>query len=127
MEDIFSYSIVRSYTKPYGYEHIFDAADFARAVYSITKQRPRPRVGYQWGYIHKYCFHTCEVNWLDPEPERDSSGYEEYIDDLHEIDRLVDFYTWDFTALLLQRSSIVVGWRRDTTNGMNGRLNGSTV
>lgn len=40
MEDALSYSIVRSYTKPYESEHIFDAADFARAVYSITKQRP---------------------------------------------------------------------------------------
>mmetsp|Transcript_33096 Transcript_33096/g.56361 ORF Transcript_33096/g.56361 Transcript_33096/m.56361 type:complete len:133 (+) Transcript_33096:166-564(+) len=37
-------------------------------------------------------FQPCEVNWLDSEPERDSSDYEEYIDDLHEIDRLVDFY-----------------------------------
>ena len=32
------------------------------------------------------------MNWLDSELERDSSDYEDYIDDLHEIDRLVDFY-----------------------------------
>ena len=42
--------------------------------------------------LNKHCIQPYEVNWLDSELERDSSDYEDYIDDLHEIDRLVDFY-----------------------------------
>lgn len=35
------------------------------------------RVGWRWtGGPYK----NCEVNWIDPEPESDSSGYEEYIE-----------------------------------------------
>ena len=45
------------------------------------------RVGYRWWTD----FEPCEVNWLDPEPDRQSSGYEEYIEDLGKIDN-VDFY-----------------------------------
>lgn len=28
---------------------------------------------------------SCEVNWLDPEPDRESSGYKAYIRELHSI------------------------------------------
>ena len=45
------------------------------------------RVGYRWWTD----FEPCEVNWLDPEPDRASSGYEKYIEYLRKIDG-VDFY-----------------------------------
>ena len=47
-----------------------------------------PRVGYRWETL---CDDPCEVNWLDPEPEIGSSGYEDYVADYHRI-RKADFY-----------------------------------
>ncbi len=46
------------------------------------------RVGYQW----KIGGGPCEVNWLDPEPQIGSSGYEKYIEELQEIQCHVQFY-----------------------------------
>jgi hypothetical protein len=50
-----------------------------------------PRIGYRW-QTRYHGGYPCEVNWLDPEPDRESSDYEEYIEDLQEIERDVDFY-----------------------------------
>jgi hypothetical protein len=47
------------------------------------------RVGYRWEDEYG---EPCEVNWLDPEPDRGSSDYEKYIEDLEKIDIGVDFY-----------------------------------
>jgi hypothetical protein len=47
------------------------------------------RTGYQWGTANGI---PCEVNWLDPQPDRESSGYEKYIEEWEEIDRQVKFY-----------------------------------
>eukprot|EP00984_Skeletonema_dohrnii_P010773 scaffold4233_cov142-Skeletonema_dohrnii-CCMP3373.AAC.16 len=109
--------------KGYEFQNISDAADVAKAVYSIKKQRPSllldewygrlsshspdwyddgferaplficlveagTRVGYQWESVHNQ---SCEVIWLDPEPEEESSGYEEYIEKLHDIESRVFF------------------------------------
>jgi hypothetical protein len=41
-----------------------------------------PRVGYRW---ETYAGNPCEVNWLDPEPAKESSDYEQYIEELQEI------------------------------------------
>ena len=42
------------------------------------------RLGYQWGLSPfvdgSSC--ECEVNWLDPEPDRESGDYEEYVEEL---------------------------------------------
>jgi hypothetical protein len=43
------------------------------------------RIGYQWrndGFFPQY----CEVNWLDPEPDKDSSDYAKYVEELQEIE-----------------------------------------
>jgi hypothetical protein len=45
------------------------------------------RVGYQWRTNHG---DPCEVNWLDPEPDKGSSDYSKYIQDLQELERKVD-------------------------------------
>ena len=47
------------------------------------------RVGYRWESGSEVIF-KCEVNWLDPEPDRESSDYEKYIEELHEIERELD-------------------------------------
>jgi hypothetical protein len=41
-----------------------------------------PRVGYRWETSDG---NLCEVNWLDPEPSKESSDYEQYIEELQEI------------------------------------------
>ena len=49
------------------------------------------RIGYRWSSIQdSRC--RCEVNWLDPEPDRESSNYEEYIAKLQEINNEVQLY-----------------------------------
>ena len=48
------------------------------------------RFGYRWA--GKYGNDSCEVNWLDPEPDSKSSDYDEYIEKLQSINSEVDFY-----------------------------------
>ncbi len=45
------------------------------------------RVGYQW---ETYNDIPCEVNWLDPEPDKERSDYGKYIEELQEIERDVN-------------------------------------
>jgi hypothetical protein len=47
------------------------------------------RIGYRW---ETNMDNACEVNWLDPEPDPESDGYEKYIEELEEINSKVDFY-----------------------------------
>jgi len=35
---------------------------------------------------------SCEINWLDPEPSRESDDYEAYIEDLQRVEQRIDFY-----------------------------------
>jgi hypothetical protein len=42
----------------------------------VTLKEAGSRIGYRWRT--KY-YNPCEVNWLDPEPDSESSEYEEYI------------------------------------------------
>ena len=56
-----------------------------------------PRIGYRWAshyHIHGcLCFiKPCEVNWLDPEPNRESIGYKEYKAEKRKLDRMVELY-----------------------------------
>jgi hypothetical protein len=46
------------------------------------------RVGYQWKT--SYNGDACEVNWLDPEPDKGSSDYSKYIQDFQDLERKVD-------------------------------------
>jgi hypothetical protein len=47
------------------------------------------RIGYRWETEYDI---PCEMNWLDPEPDRESSEYEEYIEKLQEIKHEVTIY-----------------------------------
>jgi len=62
-------------------------------IIDTTNQLPNPpiciffveagsRVGYQWESDNGY---PCEVNWLDPEPDRNSCDHEKYIAELRAI------------------------------------------
>eukprot|EP00985_Skeletonema_marinoi_P005929 scaffold2572_cov75-Skeletonema_marinoi.AAC.17 len=48
------------------------------------------RIGYRWESADSQ--HPCEVNWLDPEPDRESNDYEKYTEELHKIERQVNVY-----------------------------------
>jgi hypothetical protein len=48
-----------------------------------------PRIGYRWQNDGRS---SCEVNWLDPEPDSDSSGFGQYIEELQKINSKVNFY-----------------------------------
>jgi len=49
------------------------------------------RIGYRWGTDNGK---PCEVNWLDPEPDRESSVYDDakYIEELKQINRQVQAF-----------------------------------
>jgi hypothetical protein len=54
-----------------------------------------PRTGYQWE-SHNYTQDprsACEVNWLDPELDRESSDYGQYMDELQQIESRVDIFS----------------------------------
>ncbi len=40
-------------------------------------------MGYRWESKRGK---QCEVNWLDPEPDRESSEYSKYVEELREIE-----------------------------------------
>jgi hypothetical protein len=58
--------------------------------FDITLIEAGSRLGYRWETRHD-C-DPCEVNWLDPEPDRESRDYEKYIEGLQKIDRWLSFY-----------------------------------
>ena len=93
------------------YHHLFgklseDSPDWYESVegdplwhippFRICIVKAGSRIGYRWesdmmvraargiSNMHGY---PCEVNWLDPEPDRESSDYDEYIEELQKIER----------------------------------------
>jgi hypothetical protein len=50
------------------------------------------RRGWSWCTGDEDEPHSCEINWLDPEPSSESSVYEAYSRKLQCIERRVDFY-----------------------------------
>jgi hypothetical protein len=67
-----------------------DEIDENHAPTLVVLVRAGNRVGYQWGTDTD--LHFCEVNWLDPEPDRESSEYGKYMVELQEIERQVDYF-----------------------------------
>jgi hypothetical protein len=65
---------------PDWYESVED--DFDTSPLHISFVTAGNRVGYRWTTFNGY---GCEVNWLDPEPDRDSAGYGKYTEDLKKI------------------------------------------
>jgi hypothetical protein len=50
------------------------------------------RIGYQWLSMSFSTSNPCEVNWLDPEPDRESSDYGKYIEELQVINSQFTFF-----------------------------------
>ena len=36
---------------------------------------------------------SCEINWLEPEPDRESTDYEQYTDQLSDVCKEITFYS----------------------------------
>ena len=53
--------------------------------FDITFVEAGSRIGYRWETDDS---NPCEVNWLDPEPDRDSSDYGKYIEALQQIQQV---------------------------------------
>ncbi len=53
--------------------------------FSIYVVQAGSRLGYRWA-CDQNCL-ACKVNWLDPEPDRESSDYEIYVEELKEIQK----------------------------------------
>ena len=82
-----------------------DVYNLPSPSFIITFVRAGPRVGWRWGNedpekepvdgLHEVS-ESCEINWLDPEPQRDSFGsngeYEKYADELKSIEEKIRFY-----------------------------------
>ncbi len=66
---------------PDWYEPVDFDDDFI--LLSIHFVKAGSRIGYQWQTNGQW----CEVNWLDPEPDRDSSEYTQYIEELRRMQR----------------------------------------
>ena len=57
--------------------------------FSIRLVEVGPRIGYRW---QTRDFDPCEINWLDPEPESGSIGYEDYLADYNRIQGEISLY-----------------------------------
>ena len=55
--------------------------------FSIDFVQAGSRVGWRWKSSYRYNRGTnsCEINWLDPEPDRESSDYEDYTRELQSL------------------------------------------
>ena len=51
------------------------------------------RRGWSWcSYDYKDECHSCEINWLDPEPSSESDDYEAYMKKLQRLEQRIDFF-----------------------------------
>jgi hypothetical protein len=62
------------------------------APFDIVFVQAGPRIGYRWESESSDTPIPCEVNWLDPEPGRESNDYETYMKELQEIEGQVDIF-----------------------------------
>ena len=68
--------------------------------FSVELVQAGTRHGWRWygrsytGTISHSCVGTasCEINWLDPEPDRESSDYENYEQKLQQLEQEINFY-----------------------------------
>ena len=72
---------------PEWYESVEDSNRFP---FGIKFVKAGSRVGYRWESYDGD--NPCEVNWLDPEPDRESNDYAKYIEELQEINSEVHVF-----------------------------------
>jgi hypothetical protein len=74
---------------PDWYGSVQDGYDYDSPPFYIRLVEAGSRIGYRW---EANTANACEVNWLDPEPDRESNDYGKYIEEWQEINSKKDFY-----------------------------------
>jgi hypothetical protein len=64
--------------------------DYETPPFFIKFVKAGSRFGYRWESYGGD--NPCEVNWLDPEPDRENSDYDEYIEELEQINSEVHMF-----------------------------------
>ena len=66
------------------------------APFYIRFVKAGSRIGYRWETDYEahvdIPYTPCEVNWLDPEPDKESSDYAKYMEEFQKINSEVEFY-----------------------------------
>ena len=86
LPNAFVWSLSEESPNWYEYDNVYGCP---QPPFSLQIIQAESRLGWSWC---SYDGHSCEINWLDPEPSRDSSGYEDYIAELQFIERNIDIY-----------------------------------
>jgi hypothetical protein len=68
-----------------------EEGDNPEPPFSLQIVQAGSRRGWSW-CTHAWFFHSCAINWLDPEPCSESSHYEAYIEELQHIEKKITFY-----------------------------------
>jgi hypothetical protein len=72
-------------------EELDEDEDYVSSPFCVSLVEAGTRIGYRWKDDLRE--EHCEVNWLDPVPDEESSDYEEFLDDLQRIEcEQGDFY-----------------------------------
>jgi hypothetical protein len=74
------------------WHYVEDDGGYNASPFFIVFVQAGPRIGYRWESYRNDVHSPCEVNWLDPEPGRESNDYKKYIKALQEIEGQVDVY-----------------------------------
>ena len=72
---------------PDWYDRIGGHQGIPSPPHTVGFVRVGTRLGWRWISPSRYgcCKNSCEIQWLDPEPGRESSGYDDYIRELESI------------------------------------------
>jgi hypothetical protein len=85
----------------------------------ITFVKAGSRVGYRWeterSHVDNYAPDPCEVNWLEPEPDKESSEYRNYIHDLKYIAE-PELYKGLYQPPTQEDYLMLIGWESDNEN-----------
>jgi hypothetical protein len=88
-EDVYSYYTWRLSEQSPDYYAALDGYVLPPLCISFVKVGPR--LGWRWKTSHSQ-LHSCEINWLDPEPDRENDDYEAYVEELTSIQREINVY-----------------------------------
>jgi hypothetical protein len=95
-----------------------DSPDWYEAVdeedtppFDVTFVQAGTRIGYRWETSLGY---SCEVNWLDPEPEIGSSGCGKYTEDLQVIQRQIGLYKGFHQPPTEEEYRRLMGWESES-------------
>jgi hypothetical protein len=75
---------------PDWYEWDDDSDIFPPPLFCMQIAQAGSSLGWSWCTFRGH--HSCEINWLDPEPSSESTDCEAYLDELQRIEHHAGFY-----------------------------------